>query len=308
MKLKSIITICTFSYALVSTPAAETWWRIVNGPGAGVVVRGTDYTINDTAYLANGFIAYGHYPDCECTFADGHYHGILFDDPDPDASHCGWGCVLQMPASSGQADSWLRGEIDGIGTIAPDLADKLDDILTSMEGAASIGCYSAVEALADAFDDEIYAYFGAYGDSPDFDPVFRYLADYVNLTEFGMESSLGYAHLPVLKANTINILRRVGSGSLSTLLDAGPKITARVGRVLSFEGYGEGITGLKWTYKWKGAEEGELPSGCSLSYYDNHVTLLSQKTAQVRLTLWGMLPSNKMVKDSILVNFVPKGF
>jgi hypothetical protein len=301
-KLRLATCIALFLTLTSATVAEETWWRIVNGPGAGNVLIGSGLTItNGFDGFASGFIAAGHYSDCECTFADGHYHGSLFLESDPRPNACGWGCVVKMPCSSGQANDWLDDEIVQIGMTAPGLASKLSGILDDMKTANASGCYSVLEGLADAFEEEIYSYFGIFGESSAFDPIFRALCEYVGWAEYEMD--LDYDYIPEMKPNTVKILARNGSGALSTLFDVGPKINARLGSVVSLEGYGAGINVYKWDYKWKGAELGENPSGCSLSFLDNHLTATSQKQTQVRITVWGMLPDERRVKDTTIINF-----
>jgi hypothetical protein len=278
------------------------WYRIVNGRGAGSILYGNGSSISGGLNVtAGGFIAVGHFNDCECDGFYGHYHGSLSFAGDPAPNGCGWGCVLQAANSYGQAASRLQDQINLVGMTSPGLAAKLGDILDEMDFASYTGCYSVLEALADAFEEEVYAYFGVFGENTSFDPLFGALCEYVNWAEYDME--LPYDYIPSFKPNTIKILARYGSGMTSFLRDPGLKINARIGSVVSLEGFGPDVSFYRWEYKWKGAEEGENPSGCSLSYLDNHLTATSQKQTSVRITGWGMLPDQRLVKDTAIINF-----
>ena len=278
----------------------NTWWRITSGKGAGVSLQGVGNIIIDPFWGANGHIGSG--TECDCR----HYHGILFELPDPNEPACGWGCAENMPYTSDAALAELRNEVSLIGIINPMLGAKLDDLLDGMDNAAATGCYSAVEALADAIEDEIYAYFGEDGDSSAFDNFFGALTEFVNLTEY--ELPLGYINMPLVKPMTVRLLRRVGSGDLSRLFDVGMKINTRIGSLISLEGYGQDVDLYKWEYKWKGAAVGENPSGCFLSYVGNHMTAMSQKATQVRVTLSGRGPDNRYFRDMTVINFSKLNF
>lgn len=287
--------------------SAPNWYRIVNGRGAGNIVVGNGTIITNSYFLsANGFIAVGHFNDCECDGFYGHYHGTLSFFNDPAENGCGWGCVVRMANSYGQAASQLNDQINMIGLTSPGLADKLNDILNEMDAAWYNGCYSVLEALADAFEEEVYGYFGVFGENSSFDPLFSALCEYVNWAEYDMD--LDYDYIPSFKPNTVKILTRYGSGDTSILRDPGLKINARIGSVVSLEGYSPDLSIYKWEYKWKGALEGENPSGSYLSYLDNHLTATSQKQTSVRVTVWGMLPDERMVKDTAIINFTRFNF
>jgi hypothetical protein len=299
---KLILIIAVLSVFTTSLLAQEkgiivpnTYWRITSGKGAGVTLRGFGTLINDTNWNANGHIGSG--PECECQ----HYHGILFEKEDPEPNGCGWGCAEKMSFNAIDAFYDLADQISVIGMTAPGLADKLDMILDQMDKAAFDGCYTVLEALADAFEDEIYAYFGLFGSSPTFDPLFAALTDYVNLSELSL--SLTYANIPEMRPNSVKLLHRIGSGDLSQLLDVGPKINARIGSFVSLEAFGADVELYKIQYKWKGFELGFNPSGSYLSYVDNHITAMSQNATSVRVTVWGMLPDQTQVKDTTVINF-----
>src|SRR5436190_6644145 len=96
-----ISTVCTFGQI-------DRCWRIINGKGAGFIVGGTGTCgfgpcAGNSDVDAAGFIAEGHFDDCECTDHAGHYHGTLFGIPDPDPNGCGWGCVDEIPCDLNQA-------------------------------------------------------------------------------------------------------------------------------------------------------------------------------------------------------------
>jgi hypothetical protein len=287
---------------LVITP--KTWWRIVDGPGAGAVIEGDQFgNIFDDYYEANGFIAFGHFEDCECTHFDGHYHGVLFDSDDPSPGHCGWGCVIQVPCTPDEAATNLQNQINFIGSVDPDLADKLQDIYDTMQNAAAAGCYGVVDALADAFSDEIHAYFLDYGLTVAFDPAVRALLEYVDST---LDSLADPPFLPVIPANTVKILDQIGSGPRGRLLDPGPRINARVGDVLSFQALttpGAVNPMLLWNYKWKGMPEGELPEGCATSFYHNRLSIVAEKKTSVSLSVLWRMPTGRVVRDRLNINF-----
>jgi hypothetical protein len=292
------------TFTALTARAQTTWWRIVSGPGVGAVLRGSNTKggvfINDFANDANGFIA-GSAPDCRCLFADGHYHGTLHGVSDPRPNTCGWGCVLQMPCSGTEARNWLRQEIDDSGSAYGDLANKLDKILDAMIAAKSNGCYTVFKALAGAFCDEIRGYFGPSLPPELFDAMFEYLDSYVNLSDY--EWDLGYMRVPHTRLGTVNILGRSGSGNYSNLRLVAPKISVGLGHVVSLEGFGTNIQSYGWSYKFKGMPTGEIPSGCGISFIDNHITFSSLKPTQLQITLRGMTSTNRRVRDKLLVNF-----
>jgi len=272
----------------------NTWWRITSGPGAGASLQGNGNIINDQDWGAVGQIYNGS--ECPCR----HYHGTILGISD-DNEGCGWGCVEEMRYTSDSALGDLRDEVSLIDLVSPGLADKLNEIIDAMDSAAASECYSVVEALADALEDEIYSYFGEFGESTAFDGFFSDLNEYVNLTEW--EMPLGYTKIPEIKPLSVRLLKRVGSGTLSRLYDAGPRINARIGSVVSLEGYGMDVDLYKWEYKWKGAAMGVNPSGCYLSFVGNHMTAMSQKQTQVRVTVSGRGPGERFFKDSVIINY-----
>jgi hypothetical protein len=165
MTKKLIAVLALFSTVVTASAQIDpVWWRIVNGRGGGTVIKGagpcgSPTCIVDPEVGAVGGIALGHFSDCPCHFADGHYHGTLFGIEDPAPNACGWGCVYEIPYSRANALTELYGRIDDIGrNFDPDLADKLDSIVGMMEDAAADECYSVVDALANAFGDELQAY------------------------------------------------------------------------------------------------------------------------------------------------------
>ena len=149
---------------------------------------------------------------------------------------CGWGCVIPAPcapSSPTEAYQDLLDVIDEIGTdVDSDLAAKLDDILATMESAAADGCYTVVDALADAFSEELNAYFLQFGYEAIFDPWVQDLAEYVNARLSALSPP---PFFPTLAPNTVRILHRIGSGSRGRLLDPGPKSTLAVGQMLTLQ-------------------------------------------------------------------------
>jgi hypothetical protein len=303
-KLRIIACIALLALGISTMSAAEdggikippnTWWRITSGKGAGFSFKGHGNIIDDPLMGAFGQVVFG--AECICR----HYHGTIFDVDDPDHTGCGWGCAEDMRYTSAAALDDLRNEVSLIGIINPMLGVKLDSLVDSMSAAAGSECYSAVEALADAIEDEIYAYFGEDGDSSAFDAFFGALTEYVNLSEY--ELPLGYLNIPELKPMSVRLFRRVGSGDLSRLFDAGPRINARVASVVSLEGYGQDVDLFKWEYKWKGSSVGVNPSGCFFSFVGNHMTALSTKQTQLRVTVSGRGPGERFFKDSVIINY-----
>jgi hypothetical protein len=53
-----------------------------------------DWTVRDSGLGADGtVVGCGPYPDCKHEF---HYHGVLFNAPDPAPNGCGWGQVVPL--------------------------------------------------------------------------------------------------------------------------------------------------------------------------------------------------------------------
>ena len=304
MKPLKLIALAVFigTFSTLTTRAQDTCWRIVGGPGAGIVVRAdAARNVFDLGNGHAGYISPAVHQRCECL----HYHGILFGEDDPAKDACGWGCVVRVPCSSLEASVNLRDDIDEIAfNLDEDLANKLDDILDLMNDAASIGCYSVVEYLADAFADEMYA---GFADSPydeEFDSILQDLAEYVSVTHDEMD--LGYTHVvPTLRPFNVMLLERIGSGMRSRLVDAGPRITARIGQLVSLEAYGMDTGVYRFDYKFKGADTGELPSGVGLGYYNNHISVTSMIRTSVRIGVGLQFPDHKPARDSIMINFIP---
>jgi len=300
--LKTIVFVALVSLTGLTIASAQaTRWRIMTGPGAGVTLNGSGTFITDL--FAEGSIAFGHFPDCECTGFDGHYHGTLFGKPDPAPGNCGWGCVLEIAATRSEAATNLHNAIDFIGTfINPDLADKLDDIFHDMENAASVGCYSVVDALADAFSEELEAYFDDFG-YPLSDPAVSSLVEYVNAN---LDSAtLPYDKIPPIPTGTAKLLRRIGTGEFSRLLDAGPRMTLHVGEMISLEGLGSGTGVSRWDVRWKGMPVGEHPTFAAAAFRNNLISAISEKPTSLRLTYSLIYPNNKVGKDTFMVNWIP---
>lgn len=304
MKQLRIILLGVFALmASVVTVGAQTLtcWRITEGPGAGIVVTGVGTSVSDSYYGAFGHIA--NADRCTCV----HFHGQIFGLADPNPENCGWGCVVQVPCTPAEAADSLHSFIDYIGTFEdPDLAGKLDDIFHTMEGAAAAGCYSVVDKLASAFADEIRAYaLDVEGPFAAFDPTMQAMVEYVD----SALDSLTYAnnYVPLVKDNQVQILRRIGSGQLSRLIGAPPRITLPVGQAISLEALGHVSINdpvILWQYKWKGAGNGELPEGTAAAFRHNRITLSALKPISVRLNALMRYPdAKKPVKDTLLINW-----
>jgi len=280
---------------------SPTCWRLVNGPERGLILRGQGRQIFDLGLGAFGVI---EDPEkCKCI----HYHGNLFGESEPKSS-CGWGCVIQVPCppdsvSEAASDLWntiefIYYEVDG------DLGDKLADIYETMEFYADQGCYGVVDALADAFSDELYGYFLQFGYATLFNPLVQNLAEYVNAR---LEALTNPPFFPVVAPNTARILWQVASGSRGRLLDPGPRITLAVGQMLTLQMLAEaGLLNhlFLWQYKWKGMSEGEIPNGAAVAILANYITLVAYTQTSLRLTGLVRTQDGRFFRDAILINWV----
>ena len=280
-------------------------WRLVNGPGRGVVLHDNGGgTIVDLYFGAFGVIE-GH-GGCRCV----HYHGTLFGVNEPD-SVCGWGCVVPAPcapASATDAYNDLLDVIDEIGVeVDSDLAAKLDDILATMESAAADGCYTVVDALADAFSEELNAYFFQFGYEAIFDPWVQDLAEYVNSRLAALSPP---PFFPTLAPNTVRILHRIGSGSRGRLLDPGPRITLALGQMLTLQMLASsGFVNpyYLWQYKWKGQDEGVIPDAAAVAILANYLTVVAYSNTSLRLTgLMRDRTTGNYFRDTIMVSWSDK--
>jgi hypothetical protein len=202
----------------------------------------------------------------------------------------------------------MRNVIDYIFyEIDADLGDKLYDIFQTMENAAADGCYTVVDALADAFSDELYSYFGQYGYATLWDPMVQDLTEYVNSRLDALTDAPFY---PVINPGTIRILSRVGSGSRGRLLDVGPRITLRLGEMVSLQSKVplDTMGNYYWQYKWKGADEGEIPSGTAISVLNNHVSMVSYVNTSLRLSALFRNTSGQIYRDVLMVNWSDRAF
>ncbi len=308
MKTIRLITLATLIGAFMATtawPQGITCWRIVNGPGAGIVITGSDLTIFDSYYFADGSIAFGHFPDCQCTGFDGHYHGVLFTNNDPNPNGCGWGCVKKVPCSPQEAADGLHDAIEFIGnTIDENLGFKLDEIFHTMEGAAADGEYGVVDKLADAFSNEIHAYFLKHGFNALFNPTIRSLTEYV---DSALDAISPPAFIPTIPSATVKLLYQIGSGPRGIALDPGSKVTVPVGEVIHFQAFTDpGVVNpiFRWNYLWKGGKQGDLPDGVGTAFRGNGITILSEIPTSVKLNVQLMTPTGKPPQDSITVNYV----
>lgn len=104
-KLNILVLILTF---FLLTPAfanedIENVYILIEGPHAGLRLIGTspfgDFTalpqVNDPEVGAVGRVAATEVPVTPAMGCDGfHYHGTLFNEDDPNPTHCGWGRVV----------------------------------------------------------------------------------------------------------------------------------------------------------------------------------------------------------------------
>jgi hypothetical protein len=280
-------------------------WRLTSGYGKGIVLFGDlGRNVFDIQFNATGHIAD---PDkCKCL----HYHGTLFGIDEPNSA-CGWGCVVEVPcppASATAAANDMQNVIDYIFyEIDADLGDKLYDIYQTMENAAADGCYTVVDALAGAFSDELDSYFLQYGYATLWDPLVQDLTEYVNSRLNALNEA---PFFPVINPGNIRILSRIGSGSRGRLIDVGPRITLRVGEMLSLQSMVPPKTmgNYYWQYKWKGADEGEIPSATAISILNNHVSMVSYASTSLRLSALFRNTSGQIYHDVLMVNWSDKAF
>jgi hypothetical protein len=277
----------------------QTCWRLAAGPFKGIVLQGSGRFVADL-----GVNAFGHVQDpdkCKCL----HYHGTLFGFDEPNSS-CGWGCVIEVPCSptsASEAANDMRDVIDYIYyEVDADLGDKLYDIFQMMEDAAADGCYTVVDALAGALSDELDSYFRQFGYATLWDPFVQDLTEYVNTR---LNALAPAPFFPNTVAGAIQILSRIGSGSRGRLIDAGPRVTLRLGEMLTLQSLVQaGVVGnYFWQYKWKGADEGEIPSAAAIAVFNNYVTLVAYANTSLRLSALFRNSSGQIYRDVLMVNW-----
>ena len=102
----------------------------------------------------------------------------------------------------------------------------------------------------------------------------------------------------------VNLLLRLGSGKNSELVDAGRKFTAHTSQVVTLEASGcPGDGPFEWEYQFKGAAEGEVPSGTGVGFKHSGINLLSQRTGSCKVTVKFRCPDGKEVSDTITIAF-----
>jgi hypothetical protein len=114
---------------------------------------------------------------------------------------------------------------------------------------------------------------------------------------------------PNIAANAIQILSRVGSGSRGRLIDAGPRVTLRVGEMLTLQSMVpvKTIGNYYWQYKWKGADEGEIPSATSIAINNNYATFVSYASTSLRLSALFRTSTGQFYRDVIMVKWSDQG-
>jgi hypothetical protein len=308
MKTNKLLCLVALASALsiVTTHAQSvTWWRIVNGPGAGVLLMGTDVVIQSNAnpgFGAEGFIAVGHFTDCECTAFDGHYHGTLFGKPDPKPDNCGWGCVVKVPCTLSEASIDLGDAIDDTTGTNSALADKLYGLLGTADGAVRNDCPSLFRGAMNAFGEELL---GALANGAltldEVDEIVKALIEYVDLGYDAMGLSFPPTPPPP-KPCKVNLLMRRGSAAQTKLFDAKRKIIADVGEVVVLDAQGcPGDGPYEWEYKFKGGALGDVPSGAGISFTPQRFCVLSEKPTTVKVTVIYHCPDGKTVKDTATI-------
>lgn len=309
MKHYGITTITLLCCAFANVMQAQmSAWRIVDGPGKGAVLRGFgERNVQDLYYGAFGHVAD---PDrCKSL----HYHGTLYGLTDPNQSACGWGTVIPVPfppESASEAAADLEEVLDYIyAQVDQDLAIKLGEILDMMDAAAASGCYTVVNALGNAFSEELQSYFSMASYDSLFNPMVQDLTEYVNSRLAALEPA---PFFPSIAARQVQILRRIGSDTRGRLLDAGPRISLRVGEMLTLQMLAEaGMVNplFLWQYKWKGKAEGEIPSAAALAVYANFITMVAYYNTSLRLTGLVRDPSSgQLYRDTIMVNWSDRNY
>ena len=291
-----VVAILIVALGTVTTWAQATRWRITNGDGFGVLLDGTGNSISDSEWGAFGVIAQ---PDeCSCV----HYHGILFDEEDPNPNGCGWGCVEQVPVSTAQARTALNTAIaNNTGTNAA-FAAKLNSIADTAQGAIATKCSSLFEGAIDALGQEILgAFFNGLLSDPQTDAIVKAL---VNFAALGIEEmDLPFPDPPEPpKPCTVKLLSRRGSNSAAKLFEAKRKIFADPGEVVVLDAQGcPGDGPYEWEYKFKGGTTGSVPSGAGISFTPNRFCVLSERPTTVTVTVIFHCPDGKTVKDTATI-------
>ena len=284
-KLRIIaLTVLIGALGTASTWAQLTSYRIVNGLGAGFIVNGNGGVITNSPFGSEqGFIALGHFDDCECTAHDGHYHGTLAGIEDPDPNGCGWGCVDRVPANLSQAIDNLDDALDEIAGFSPELADKLDMILASGIEAAATDCASLFTAIANAMSEEV---FGARANQQvteqQIDNLLDAFMSWVNRSLDAMPL-IEPTNNPCCK---ISLVRRKASAAQTKFFDAKRKINADVGEVivLDVDACPKGAP-ISWEYQFKGEAKGDLPSGTGISFTPERFCVVAERATSVKITV-----------------------
>jgi hypothetical protein len=302
MKTHKLIAMAVLIGALstAATWAQATWWRIVNGPGAGVILQGNfGFITNSTFGAEQGDIALGHFEDCECEGHDGHYHGTILGVED-NGRGCGWGCVDLVPCDIDQARDALD---DAIAAVNPTLAAKLNSILGVAETAISTDCNSLFLGALDAMADELFgAILNGQVTDPQIDALVRAIVEYADFGLQAMGLNMPPPPPPPKPCKVALMLRR-GSGAQTKLFDAKRKVNADVGEVVVLEAQGCPVGGTyEWEYKFQGAAKGDVPSRAGISFTPQRFCVLSEKATTVIVTVIYHCPDGKMVRDTATIS------
>ena len=305
MKTKKLFLITTLVGALsiAAVQAQTTWWRIVNGPGAGVLLTGSgNFIPTNVEFQAYGSVALGHFTDCECTAFDGHYHGILFGKADPAPNACGWGCVVQVPCSYSEAVSALENAISNDTGTNSALRNKLLHLLNIADGAVFDECPSLFRGVVNAFGEELVgALLNGELTLDQVDHIVKALVEYADLGYEDMGLSFPPTPPPPKPCKVTLMLRR-GSAGQTKLFDAKRKVNADLGEVVVLDAQGCPGTGpYEWEYKFKGGALGDVPSGAGISFTSQRFCVLSEKPTTVTVTVIYHCPDGKLVKDTATV-------
>ena len=308
------VLISAIGTAATSWAQVEKCWRIVDGKGAGFILSGTGNCgfgpcIDNPELGAEGFIAEGHFDDCECTEFAGHYHGTLFGIPDPDPNGCGWGCVIRAPCNLNEAQLNFIDAIDAFDDFAPGLAAKVRMVLEDSTNAINDDCFSVLAGNANAIGEEVL---GARANQQitdeQMDNLLEAFANWINQAFDVMNGPEPTNNLP---ANTndpcckVSLVLRKGSAAQTKFFDAKRKINADLGQVLVLDVDACPKDGaISWEYDFMGAPpKGDVPSGTGVSFSPKRFCVVAERKTSVKVTVTLKCPDGKEAKDSVTISY-----
>jgi hypothetical protein len=308
MKIPKIILLATFVAVVLSTTTAwaeQQCWRIVNGRGKGFIVSGDNGLVFSEKLGAQGFIALGHFEDCECESHEGHYHGTFAGIPDPDPDGCGWGCVDRVPCNEDEAYDNLEVAILALDDFIPGISDKLFMIINDGIDALPHDCYSLLEASANAVGEEVYG--GRANAQITEDQIENLLEAFSAWVNQAMDSM---TNLPPATNNMaggddcckISLVRRKGSGAQTKFVDVKAKLNADIGEVIALDVDKCPEGGLvSWTYDFKTVPAGEVESGTGISFTEKRLCVVAERATTVKVTVTLTCPNGKTAKDVVTI-------